>query len=212
MKKLLVVVSSVALLAGCARDRHESAGGAERSTTGRESERVTSTITAAPDAQFVQEASRAGAAEVQMGQLLTRNAQSQAVKDFGKRLLDDHTKANQELSRIASSKGYSIASQPNDEQQKMLEHLGTLNGAEFDRVAQKHAIEEHEKAIQLFENAAATCQDPELKSFAQKTLPTLQEHLKLAKGLDVGGTTGTEAQPQAQPQTQPEAQPAPPQK
>jgi putative membrane protein len=192
MNKSLIFVSSVALLAGCARN-HQEGMGSPRSEQGVVTgTRIETDVSTKPDAAFAKEAAQSGAAEVRMAQLIVQNAESQALKDFGKRLLEDHTKASQKLSQIASTKGLTAPSQPNEAQQKMLDHLGSLKGAEFDRVAQKHAIEEHEKAIKLFENAAATCQDPELKSFAQTTLPTLQEHLKLAKGLERGETSNTD--------------------
>jgi putative membrane protein len=65
----------------------------------------------------------------------------------------------------------------------MMEHLASLNGADFDKACGLHAVEAHEKAIKLFRAEAQSGQDPDLKAFAQKTLPTLEDHLRMARQL-----------------------------
>jgi putative membrane protein len=116
------------------------------------------------------------------------------LRDFGQKLVTDHTKANQELIQIAASKGLSAPSQPAAKHEKMLESLSKLKGTEFDRSAQQHAVMHHQEDVQMFQQASQSLKDPELKAFAQKTLPTLQEHLKMAQGLDIGATTSTGAE------------------
>jgi putative membrane protein len=70
----------------------------------------------------------------------------------------------------------------------MMDQLSHLNGPEFDREVQQHAVKAHEKAIKLFQNEAVAGQDPDLKAFAQKTLPVLQQHLAMARQLNAGTT------------------------
>jgi putative membrane protein len=197
MKKLLVTMSSLALLVGCAQTESEmgasgtgssaASGVAGVTTRGEASGQLT-----AADANFVKTAAQSGMAEVRMGQLFAEGAQSKALRDFGQRLVTDHTKANQELIQIAASKGFSAPSQPAAKHEKMMEGLSKLKGAEFDRSARQHAVMHHQEDVQMFQKASQSLKDPELKAFAQKTLPTLQEHLKMAQALDVGATTGTE--------------------
>jgi putative membrane protein len=135
------------------------------------------------DAAFVREAGQAGLAEVRMGQLAQQNAQNQQFKDFGQRLVNDHSKANEELTRIASQKGFQMPTAMSSKAQDMIQHLSSLNGAQFDNECGRHAVEAHEKAIQLFRNEARAGGDSDLRAFAQKTLPTLEEHLRMAKEL-----------------------------
>jgi len=142
-----------------------------------------SSDTALPnDAQFVREAGSAGLAEVRMGQLAEQNSQNQALKDFGQRLVADHTKANQQLTQIASEKGLQAPTSMSSSDQKMIDRLSSATGAEFDRSCKRHAIEAHEKAIRLFKSAAKS-KDPQISTFAQQTLPTLEEHLRMAREL-----------------------------
>lgn len=135
------------------------------------------------DERFVREAAQGGLAEVKMGELVAKNGQDQSVKDFGQRIQADHTKANEELMKIASAKGLTAPTEISAKDNQMIEHLSSLNGAEFDAATRKHAVTAHEKAVRLFKQASESAKDPELKAFAQKTLPTLQEHLDMAKHL-----------------------------
>jgi len=138
---------------------------------------------ASQDAAFVKEAAEAGLAEVQMGQITKQNAQNQSLKDFGDRIVADHTKANQELMQIASQKGIQTPTAMNSRDEQMIQHLSSLNGVEFDKVCEKHAVDAHNKAVKLFKTEAQRGQDADIKAFAQKTLPTLEEHLKMARDL-----------------------------
>jgi putative membrane protein len=138
------------------------------------------------DAAFVRTAAQAGLAEVKMGQLAQQNAGNQAVKDFGQKLVTDHSKANDELMQIASRKNLQAPAEMSAKDNEMIQHLSTLNGTEFDKACGRHAVTAHEKAVKLFKTEAQSGQDPELKAFAQKTLPTLEEHLRVAKQLNVG--------------------------
>jgi putative membrane protein len=166
-------------------------------TTGTDTENITSqgqgarTLTGSSepagfvrdDAAFVREAAQAGLAEVRMGQLAQANAQNDQLKDFGQKLVNDHTKANDELSRIASSKGFQFPTAMSGKDDRMMEHLSSLNGIEFDKTCSRDAVEAHEKAVKLFKTEAQSGQDPDLKAFAQRTLPTLEDHLRMAKQL-----------------------------
>lgn len=211
MKTLLITLSSAALLVGCAQQQEETSVGASGSgsstaagVAGVTTAGEASTQLAAADAKFVRTAAQSGMAEVRMGQLLSEASQSKALRDFGQRLIKDHTKANQELIQIAATKGVSAPSQPAEKHEKMLEELSKMKGAEFDRAAQKHAVMHHQEDVQLFQKASESLQDPELKAFAQKTLPVLKQHLEMAKGLDISATTESSTSTPSSEQTSPE--------
>ncbi len=74
-------------------------------------------------------------------------------------------------------------SKPNDElkQRNAAEHLSTLSGAAFDKAYMSHMVEDHEKDVKEFDKASTSAEDSDLRSWAAKTLPTLQEHLRIAK-------------------------------
>jgi len=195
MKTLLITLSSAALLVGCA-SHHETSMGAsgsgESAAVGvagvTKAGETTGQLTEG-DAKFARTAMEGGMAEVRMGQLIMEGAQSSSLRDFGQRIVKDHTKANQELIRLAAGKGVPAPSQPDQKHEKMLSELSKLKGAEFDKTAIHHAVVDHQENIRLFETASQTAQDSELKAFVQKTLPTLKEHLELAKGLESDATT-----------------------
>ena len=162
-------------------------GEGARNLSGNTTETVASDSTFAytSDAAFVREAGSAGLAEVRMGGLAQQNSQEQAVKDFGQRLVADHSKANEQLARIASEKGLQMPTTMSATDEKMIEHLSSLQGTEFDRSCKRHAIEAHEKAIRLFK-AARNSKDTQIKAFADETLPALEEHLRMARALPGG--------------------------
>ena len=138
------------------------------------------------DASFVREASSSGEAEVEFGRLLTEKAQSSDLKTYGQRLIDDHTQANEKLSRIASQKGLQVSTEPTMGERNELEKLSKLSGKDFDEAARKYAIRDHEKDIRKFTDATSALQDPELRQYAQQTLPVLQDHLRRAQELKLG--------------------------
>jgi len=133
--------------------------------------------------KFVHEAARAGKAEVQLGKMATKQATSPDVQQFGQRMVTDHTEANEKLMAMAKDKNIDVPTKMDSQHQKTAEKLAKLQGASFDRAFIRHMVEDHEKAVKLFSKEAHQGQDPDLKAFAAKTLPTLQEHLKMATQL-----------------------------
>jgi putative membrane protein len=194
MKKPLLFISCVLLVAGCAHRASMGGGGNMNSDTstastkgsgGRAGGAATSELSQ-QDSTFVREALQAGLAEVQMGQLTVQHAQDPMLKQFGERLVADHSKANEELMKLATAKRLQIPSQINARQAEMVQALSGANGADFDRLCSQDAVQAHTDAIQKFKMAAQTSQDPDIKAFAQKTLPVLEQHLKDAKQFNSG--------------------------
>jgi len=135
------------------------------------------------DRQFLLHAASSGMAEVQLGQLATERAASAEVKQFGQRMVDDHTKANEELRRLAPARNLPAAIAIDPKHQAMANQLAALHGAAFDREYMAGQVADHEEAVALFTTAAKESQDAEVKAWAAKTLPTLQGHLQMARVL-----------------------------
>ena len=136
-----------------------------------------------PEHKFVHEAAKGGLIEVQMGKLAAQKGQSSSVKQFGDRLMRDHQDANNKLKKIAQKKGITVPQQLEQKDQKMIEHLQSLSGKEFDTAFIQHAVENHQKDIKKYEQQASEGEDPAIRSFASETLPVLREHQRIAQTL-----------------------------
>ncbi len=146
------------------------------------------------DEQFVQKASAAGLAEVNVAKLALQHATRDDVKQFAKRIIDDHTKANRELNRIADAKRFTPAVSMDRAHEAMATRMSRMTGADFDREYVRSLVKDHEQAVALFEAESKNGRDPQLKEFATKTLPALREHLEMAQklaGQGGSGRTGT---------------------
>jgi putative membrane protein len=137
----------------------------------------------APDARFVKAASASGLAEVSLGKLGASQGQSQAVKAFGQQMVEDHTKANEELKTIASGKSLPLSTEPMATDAKQAAMIAGMQGTSFDAAFKKKMVEDHQKAVTLFTKESTGGTDADLKAFAAKTLPTLQHHLQMAQQL-----------------------------
>jgi putative membrane protein len=141
----------------------------------------------ATDTEFAMKAAQAGIAEISEGRAAETKGQSAAVKAFGKKMVDDHSKAADELKEVASKSGVKLPTTTSNDEKATAERLAKLKGADFDKAYSEQAVKDHEAAVALFKNEASAGSDAGLKSFAQQTLPTLEEHLRMAKALPSGG-------------------------
>jgi len=137
----------------------------------------------ASDYRFVENAARGGMEEVQLGRLAQEKGVNQSVRSFGERMVADHTKANEELKKIAAQKGAMIPTRLSHHEQSTIEELQKASGGEFDRTYANAMVKDHGTDVKEFERASKSLTDPDLKAFAQKTLPTLQDHLKMAQDM-----------------------------
>ena len=140
----------------------------------------------ATDTDFAKKAAEAGMAEISSGHAAEANGSSAAVKAFGKKMVDDHAKAADELKDVAAKSGVELPTTMTAEQKAAGEKLAGLKGAEFDKAYAEQAVKDHEEAVALFKNEASAGSDAGLKSFAQQTLPALEDHLRMAKALPSG--------------------------
>jgi putative membrane protein len=133
------------------------------------------------DVKFIEKAAYGGLAEVELGKLAQERAQSPNVKDFAARMVKDHQKGNEELKPIADAKGVALPTGPDKEHQKDMEKLAKKSGVDFDKAYMDHMVKDHKKVVKEFQKAAKSAKDPDVKNFASKNLPTIEEHLRVAQ-------------------------------
>lgn len=131
---------------------------------------------------FATEASAAGMAEIDAAKLALKKSQSADVKTFAQHIIDDHTKANTELKAIAQKQKLELSDSPSVMNQAKAKVLDVRDES-FDAAYANNQVSAHEDAVKLFTDAANNSSDTEIKAFAQKTLPVLQQHLEMAQEL-----------------------------
>jgi putative membrane protein len=131
---------------------------------------------------FIQKAGQDGMAEVKLAEVAMQKSQNEAVHKFASNMEKDHGKANSELQSLASQKQISVASNLDSKHESEVTELSGKSGDAFDKAYAEHMVKAHKQAIALFKSAAAS-QDPEVAAFSKQTLPTLQEHQRMADKL-----------------------------
>src|SRR5579884_2829478 len=142
----------------------------------------------AQDRAFVMKAAEDGATEVQLGQLAVSKRSGRRVQQFGQRMIQDHSAANNKLMSIAADRGVRLPTDPRRamgaEGRATFDSLNRLNGDSFSRAYMAHMVTNHRKAVAMFQREARLGHDPMVRSFARNTLPTLQDHLGMADDVE----------------------------
>ena len=146
---------------------------------------ATSAQASAAMKEFVAKAGTSGLVEVEMGELGAQKAKDGQVKAFAKRMVADHTKANQELLTAIKGKGVQVPSSRTAMHKAMVEKFQQQEaGKNFDRDYMEQMVEDHKADVELFETAADDEKlDLGVRSYAKRTLPTLRDHLKQAQAI-----------------------------
>lgn len=132
-----------------------------------------STRLAAVDRTFLDAALESGRAEVAAGELAVENAASEAVRRLGEELVRDHRQGNERLMALArTDPSLRLPPAPRDR----IERLARLQGDAFDRAYLLQLRESHERAIELYADAAASAEDVRVGELARQMLPTLRRH------------------------------------
>ena len=148
------------------------------------------------DKMFLRKAASGGMAEVQLGQLATQKAGAQDVKDFGQKMVTDHTALNNEMAPIAASLGVSSPKRLNREDQAEYDKLNALSGDDFDKEYVSLMVKDHHQDLREFRTEAASTSDPTLKAAVDKGSKVIYEHMtmidKMAreKGIATPGHNG----------------------
>ena len=137
---------------------------------------------------FVHKAAMSDMYEVQAGKLAAEKGQSDAVKQFGQQMVDAHTKTTEELTGIVKTKNIKVdpPTKLDAKHQKLIDDLNSATADNFDKAYAKQQVDGHQEAVDLFKKYAARGDNPDVKQFAEKTLPTIQHHLDEAKKLPSG--------------------------
>lgn len=151
------------------------------------------------DHEFIKKAATHGAAEVELGTLATQRASRPAVKDFGAKMVKDHGAANAELATLARSKGVDVPTTLDAEHQAVRDRLMALGGADFDRAYMQEMVQDHTQDVAEFEKASQSASDTDLRNWAAAKLPTLREHLALARDINSQVVLGPAPAPAAIP-------------
>jgi len=137
-------------------------------------------VAAETDRTFAERAATGGVAEVKLSMLAMDKATTVEVKQFARKMVEDHSKANGELKQIADKKNLTLPMTIDERHQKIYDKLARLDGAAFDREYMRAMTDDHDDTVKLFRNELRDGQDPELKSFAVKTLPIIEKHDDMA--------------------------------
>jgi putative membrane protein len=133
------------------------------------------------DRDFMTKAAQDNMAEVELGKLAQQKATKPEVKQFGERMVQDHTKANDELRQVASAKGVTLPAGLDKKHQRKMDELQKKSASRFDHEYMEDMVKEHKKDVSEFRKQSKSAKDADVKAFAAKTLPTLEEHLRLAQ-------------------------------
>ena len=136
------------------------------------------------DREFMKKAAHAGHAEVKAGEMALEKSENEDVRRFAQRMIDDHTKAGDELKQLAEDKNETLPTEPNDEQKEKADELAELSGDDFDLEYMDVQISDHETVIDFFEDEVDNGADSDVVGFAKKTLPTLKSHLEMAENIN----------------------------
>jgi putative membrane protein len=174
---------------GNTRNSNGNAGG-QTGTTGRGQTGVGQGSTlSSTDRQFLTRAAMMDMAEIQTGRLAVSQGASESVRQFGQRMIDDHTRTSQQLMQMASPAGFMPPQTLDAKHQAVAAKLARLTGAEFDRAYMRQMVKDHQEAISLYQRQSTRGTMPDLRSFAAATLPALREHLTMARSMAGGGST-----------------------
>ena len=134
------------------------------------------------DSTFVQEAGVGGLAEVEMGRLAVQKAKDDRIRQFGQKMIDDHSKANEELKQAAAQEGLTVPSSLDEKHRQTISRLDKLSGPQFDAAYAKEMVRDHKEDVKVFEKQSKAGTSA-VQKFASDTLPTLKNHLQMAEDL-----------------------------
>jgi putative membrane protein len=151
----------------------------------------TKTAIAAADQTFVKNIAQDGMAEVELGKLASGKASGDQVKQFAQRMVTDHQKAGDELKSLAQTKNITLPTELPAKAVALRTKLEKLSGDAFDRAYMNEMVMGHRKAVTSFRTESTSGKDPDVKQWAAKTLPTIEQHLEQAQAANPAvGTSG----------------------
>jgi len=136
-----------------------------------------------PDSKFMTYAARDGLFHVEAGKLAAEKGSTEGVKKFGQHAVEHHSQINEELMKLASSKGVILPKQMSKGQREGLDKVAKLSGPAFDKAYIEMETKDHTKDLSTFQKEAKEGKDPDVKAWAAKTVAAIQEHLDMMRNL-----------------------------
>lgn len=147
------------------------------------------------DQKTLADMARANLAEIEMGRLAQSKSQDEQVKNFAQQMIDDHTKALNDVQQLAQAKGVTLPTEPDSKHKKMADKLGKMSGDEFNRTYMAQAgVSDHKKVHSMLQKTESRAKDPDLKALAAKMRPTVEQHLNSAEQMKGGAAKGAPAE------------------
>lgn len=181
MNRFTLALSLLAPLCACRandydRDEVQMERVATNAATARSDPREPRTSLSSDDKKFIEKAALMGMFEVQSSRVAQLKNISRDTLDFAQMMVDDHGEANRDLDRIATEKGVIPPTRLDSMHERKLDDLKRLDGQEFELAYRDAQVVAHDDAIEHFERNQKEVDDPELRSYIQRVLPTLREH------------------------------------
>ncbi len=181
MKKIIVTTFSIAAFAFLTACGDNAAKQDSKETAEEVNEQKFDNQDTERDAEFAVDAASGGMMEVQLGNLAQTNASSQQIKDFARQMVDEHSKANDELKGLAQQKNITLPAALSADHQKKYDDLAAKKGADFDKAYAAFMVEDHEDDLEDFREEADKGNDADVKAWAASKVPILEHHLEMAK-------------------------------
>nr|WP_217344575.1 DUF4142 domain-containing protein [Noviherbaspirillum sp. L7-7A]MBV0878736.1 DUF4142 domain-containing protein [Noviherbaspirillum sp. L7-7A] len=189
--KRMAVCAALAMAFGGAMAQNTGTTGTaatNRDTTANSTTSASSTRTgsagkvASGDQKMMRDIAYSNISEIAAGKLALEKSQSDDVKSYAQKMIDDHTKAQQELQTLADSKGVKLPTEPDAKHKAMAKMLSGLKGDAFDkRYLKQGGLNDHENTHKLLERVQAKAKDADLQAYAAKTITAVDQHLTLAQ-------------------------------
>lgn len=167
---------------GTAADTGKATGATGGSDTGTTASTAPGKALSATDRNMMRDLAYANLSEIAMAKLAQEKASNDEVRNYAQRMIDDHSKAMDQLQQLAQAKGVQLPTAPDAKHQAMAKKLQTMSGQEFDRqYMQQAGMQDHRKVHSLVARVSTRAQDPDLKALAGNLLPNIDQHLQMAQ-------------------------------
>lgn len=174
---LLLCASAITVMTSCGNNNNTDSKEAAKD----QNEQKFDNTNIEDDTKFAVAAADGGMLEVQLGQLAQTNGSSAQVKQLGQMMIDDHSKANEELKATAAQKNITLPATLSEKNQQKYDELSKKTGADFDKAYASAMVDDHEKDVDEFKKEASDGKDADLKNWAAGKVPVLEHHLEMAK-------------------------------
>ena len=142
-----------------------------------------SSQSSAMDQAFIREMMQSDAVEVQLGQLAQEKSQSDDVKQFAQKMIENRKRLDDQLAPLAKQLDVNQSSGPDKKTKKEVEKMQALSGPQFDEEYIRTIEKAHEKDVKSFKQAADASQNPNVQKTAQADAPIIEQHLAAVQKL-----------------------------